>query len=348
MSRTLVKKRSLSLPVRNLGGEAGRYGTLAVLLGVFFLFAVTAPSFFSFGNLSNVLSQSSVLAIVAVGLCFVVASGGIDLSVAVSFDIGAMTAVLLLKSGAGWLPSMLIGLAAGALVGLLNSLLVVKAKIAPFLATLGTLFIGESMEKIVTKGGEPVYFPGMSEAFKWLGRGSLFVWESGDGTRIDFKFSIVIAAAVAAAAYFLLSRTVLGRYLHAIGAQKEAAALSGVPVKRYTAYAFVLCGLICSLAGMIGSSVLTSYVPMSGRYYLMDAIGAVFIGSMLHRKGYVNVPGTLVGVLFFGILANGLNLSGIHFYWQSVVRGGVIFAILALNSAIANRRLHAAKSNPVA
>lgn len=103
-------------------------------------------------------------------------------------------------------------------------------------------------------------------------------------------------------------------------------------------YAFVLNGVICALAGMVGSAVLTAYTPLSGRYYLMDAIGAVFIGSTLSKQGYANIPGTLIGVLFFRVVANGLNLTGINFYWQGVARGLLIFLILAFNSAISNKR----------
>ncbi|SDJ16123.1 ABC transporter permease [Paenibacillus naphthalenovorans] len=321
-----------------------RYSTLVALFAVIVTFSIISPSFLSFSNLSNILSQSAVLALVAVGLCFVIASGGIDLSIAVSFDIGAMVAVMLLKAGFGWLPAITIALAAGVLVGLFNSLLIVRVRLSPFLVTLGTLFIGESIEKIFTRGGEPVYFPGMSEVVKFLGRGSVFVFTGEDGGRIDIKFSIIIAIAAAIGAHFLLNRTVFGRHLYALGDQKEAAVLSGVPVNKYTVYAFVLSGVICSFAGIIGSSVLTSFVPLSGRYYLLDAIGAVFIGSALNRQGHANIPGTLIGVLFFGVVSNGLNLSGINFYWQSVARGVLIFLILSWDSLAKKRRISSSKS----
>lgn len=185
-----------------IGPDLTRYSTLFALLAVIVIFAIVSPAFLSMGNLSNILSQSAVLAIVAVGLTFVIASGGIDLSIAVSFDIGAMTAVLLMKSGMNWLPAVLIAIGAGVLVGFFNSLLIVKVKMTPFLVTLGTLFIGESIEKIMTRGGEPLYLPGAGEWFQFLGRGSLFVVGGDDGGRIDFKFSILVAIAVALAAHF--------------------------------------------------------------------------------------------------------------------------------------------------
>ncbi len=319
------------------GVDVTRYTTVIALIGVTILFSLISPSFFTATNIANIFSQSAILALVAIGLCFVVASGGIDLSVAVSFDLGAMTAIMALQAGMGWIPAILLGLLAGAIIGLFNGFFVVKLNITPFLVTLATLFIGESVQKIFTKGGEPIFLTGMDEMYKFLGRGSALLIYTADGGRIDFKFSIILAVVLAAVAYFILTRTIFGRQLFALGSQKEASYLSGVPVKRYTVYAFVLSGVICAFAGMVGSSVLAAYTPLSGRYYLMDAIGAVFIGSTLNRQGQANISGTLIGVLFFGVLANGLNLVGINFYWQSVARGLLIFLILGLNSYISQK-----------
>ncbi|WP_453996040.1 ABC transporter permease [Bacillus nitroreducens] len=338
MAKLVVKNSVHQSPVLRLGSNTLHYSTLIALLSVVFIFFFTVPSFLSMNNLANILSQSAVLALVAIGLCFIVTSGGIDLSIAVSFDLGAMVAVIALQSGLGWIPAILLGLTAGATVGLFNSFFVVKLKISAFLVTLGTLFIGESIEKIFTRGGEPIYLPGMDEAFQFLGRGSFLVFESSTGAVANFKFSILLALFIAVVAHFTLKRTVYGRKLYAIGSSQEAARLSGIPVGRYTIYAFVITGVICALAGIIGSSVLTAFTPLSGRYYLMDAIGAVFISSTLSRQARVNIPGTIIGVLFFGIVANGLNLMGISYYWQGVVRGILIFLILAGNSIITNKR----------
>jgi len=310
--------------------------TPIVLLIVFVIFSVLAPAFFKLNNLVTILSQISVLALVAVGLSFVVASGGIDLSIAASYGLGSMVSILLLKAGFNWIIAIIAALFTGFIIGSFNSFLILKAKITIFLATLGTLFIGESIERIVTTGGSPVYLPGMSEMFKFIGKGSLLVVQQSPTVRIDLKFSVLLAIIVAALAHILLSKTTFGRMLYALGAQKEAAELSGVPVKRYTFYAFIICSITCSLAGIVGSSALTAYIPLTGRYYLMDAIGAVFIGSTLNKKGFPNIPGTLIGVLFFGIISNGLNLVGINFYWQAVARGLLIFLILAADAYKSN------------
>ncbi|MEG1244639.1 MAG: ABC transporter permease [Oscillospiraceae bacterium] len=282
-------------------------------------------------NLVNILSQCSILAIVASGLCFIVAIGGIDLSLTFSYDLGALVSILLMSMGLPWYVAFASGILAGAMLGVLNGFLVTKAKIPIFIATLGTMYIGESVQKIVTQGGQPIYLPDMPEAFKFLGKGSLLVINTPDG-RIDFKFAILIAVIVAIIVHIILSKTTFGRKLFTIGAQPEAAVLCGVPTNRYIVIAFIICGAICAFGGMVNSSMLTSYLPSSGKYYLMDAIGAVFIGCTLNKRGFANISGTMVGVMFFGIISNGLNLLNIPFSWQSVARGLLILIILALDS----------------
>ncbi|MBS4206531.1 ABC transporter permease [Bacillus sp. FJAT-50079] len=315
-----------------------QYSTLFAFIGLVFVFSIITPSFVGWTNIANILSQSAILALVAIGLTFVIASGGIDLSVAAYYDVGALVSIISLQAGLGWIPALLLGIVAGALVGAFNGAFVVITKINPFLVTLGTLFIIESVEKIITTGGESIYLSRMDDLFKWLGQGSILLITTASGGRIDFKFSIILVIVIGVIAHMLLKKTIFGRRLFALGFQKEAAALSGVPVGRYTIYAFIVCAVICSFAGMIGASVLSSFTPGSGRYYLLDAIGAVFIGSTLHKRGSANILGTLIGVLIFITVSNGLNIAGVNYYWQNVARGILIFGILLLDSYLAKKR----------
>jgi ribose transport system permease protein len=321
-----------------------QYSTLFALFGLIIIFSVITPSFLGLNNISNILSHSAILALVAIGLTFVVASGGVDLSIAAYYDVGAIVSIISLQAGLGWAPALLLGLTAGALVGAFNGVFVVFTKVNPFLVTLGTLFIVESIEKIITTGGESIFLSQMDKVFKWLGNGSILLITNIDGGRIDFKFSIILVLFIGVLAHVLLKKSIFGRQLVALGSQKAAAALSGVPVGRYTIYAFIICALICSFAGMIGASVLTSFTPGSGRYYMLDAIGAVFIGSTLNKRGFANIPGTLVGVLIFIVVSNGLNLSGVNYYWQNVARGVMIFFILVLDSYLSKKRNRALKN----
>lgn len=316
---------------RSVGNFLTNYSTILLIAGIAIVFAVSAKGFLQPSNLVNILSQSSTLAIVAAGLCFIVAIGGIDLSLTFSYDLGAMVSIMLMAAGVPWFLSLLAGIGAGMLVGAINGTLVVKAKIAIFIATLGMMYIGESVQKIFTQGGQPVYLPNMAEPFKFLGKGNVLT-VIGQDFRLDFRFSIVVAILVVVFVYFLLQRTAFGRKLFSIGAQKEASSLSGVPVGRYTFYAFIICGAICAFGGMMNASTYTAFLPISGKYYLMDAIGAVFVGCTLNKRGYVNIGGTMLGVIFFGMISNGLNLLGIAFEWQSVARGALIFVIIAMDA----------------
>lgn len=303
------------------------HSTIFLLLLIFLFFAVTAPGFLSLKNIASVLNQSSVLLLVSIGMCFVVISGGTDLSVAATYGLGGMIAVLCIQSGMNHLLAFVIAIAAGGIFGLINSFLILKVHISVWLTTLGTLFIGESIERIVTRGGTPIYLSNVTGPFRDVGCGNIL--EGGD---ITIKFSLVFALVMTLLAHFVLKKTVFGRHLYAAGLQREASVLAGVSCWKCVTAAFVISGMCCAMGGIIGSSVLSSYIPVNGRYYLLDAIGTVFIGSTMHKRGFANIPGMLAGVLFFGFMTNGLNLIGIQFYWQSVVRGGMILLILALDA----------------
>lgn len=306
--------------------------TALLLLLIFLFFAVTAPNFLSIGNITSVISQMPILLLVSVGMCFVVISGGTDLSVAATYGIGGMVMVFSLQAGIPAGVSLILAIGAGGIWGLINSFLILKVGISVWLTTLGTLFIGESIERIITKGGTPIYLSNVEGLFYQIGCGTLLNVKQEGGANITIKYSIVLALIITAIAYFVLKKTVWGRHLYAAGLQRQAAVLAGVSAGKCVTWAFVISGMCCALGGVIGSSVLTSYIPLGGRYYLLDAIGTVFIGSTLHKRGYANIGGMLIGVLFFGFLNNGLNLFGMQFYWQYVVRGGIILLILAIDA----------------
>jgi len=319
------------------------YTTVIMLLIIFIFFSFSADGFLTLSNITTVLSQSSVLLLVSIGMCFVVISGGTDLSVAATYGLGGMVTVLCIQAGLPAPAAFLLAVLTGAIYGLINSFLILKVHITVWLTTLGTLFIGESIEKIVTKGGTPIYLSKVGGLFDYIGMGTLYSSQSESGV-VTIKFSIILAIIVALIADFLLRKTVFGRNLYAAGLQRGAAKLAGVPVDKCVALAFVISGMCCSLGGIIGTSVLSSYIPVNGRYYLLDAIGTVFIGSTMHNRGFANIPGMLAGVLFFGLLTNGLNLLGVHFYWQNVVRGLLILLILAMDAYRRNRALSVVKN----
>lgn len=215
------------------------------------------------------------------------------------------------------------GLGAGAAVGAFNAVLISGIGISPFLATLGTLFIGRSIQQLLTNGGNPVYLPpsGVPEAFRFLGRGAI----------AGIPVPLIIAAIIILGATMVLTRARFGRVALAIGIQASVVRYSGIAARAHVAVAFILAGLIAAVAGLILSATVTVYIPSSGSAFLLNAIGATFIGTTLSRLGRPNIPGTVLGVLLLGIVANGLLLTGLNFYWQQVGTGLLIFAVLALS-----------------
>ncbi|MCB1447847.1 MAG: ABC transporter permease, partial [Rhizobiaceae bacterium] len=253
---------------------------------------------------------------------------GIDLSVGTAIDFASFAFVSLVLAGQPVALAALGGLAGGALVGLFNAVLIAGIGISPFLATLGTLFVGRSVQQLLTNGGNPVYLPpaGVPEAFRFLGHGTL----------AGIPVPLAVTALVVAGAWLVLSRSRFGRVALATGIQASVVRYSGLRLPRITAATYILVSTIAAVVGLILTSTVTVYIPSSGNAFLLNAIGATFIGTTYDRHGRPNVPGTVLGVLLLGIVANGLLLSGLNFYWQQVGTGLLIFSVLAIG--FANRK----------
>ena len=319
--------------IRRRGPDLVRAVTPAALILLFVVFAAASPTFRTPGNLLHILVNNFTLpAIVALGMTLVVSAGGIDLSVGVSADIAAMVSVTLMSRGAAALAlSLVAGLGGALVVGVLDALLVTAFGISPFLATLGVLFIGESVQQLATNGGTPIY---LVSNFPAAGLDFL-----AHGTILGLPLPLWIVAAAVVLVQALLTRTPFGRHLRAIGAEPRVARYSGVPVRRATWLVYILSALLCGVAGLLLSATVKSYVPLSGNAFLLDAIGAVFVGTTISREAKPNVPGTLLGVFLFGMLRNGLLLIGWNFYWQQVAVGLLVFCVLG--ASFASRGLQA-------
>lgn len=294
------------------------------LVAVLAVFSVATPAFLTLANLQSILVNNfTLVAIVAIAMTFAVTVGGIDLSVGTAIDFASFAFVSLVLAGQPVAVAALAGLGAGAAVGAFNAVLISGIGISPFLATLGTLFIGRSIQQLLTNGGNPVYLPpsGVPEAFRFLGRGAI----------AGIPVPLIIAAFIIVGATVILTRARFGRVALAIGIQPSVVRYSGIAARAHVAVAFILAGLIAAVAGLILSATVTVYIPSSGNAFLLNAIGATFIGTTLSRLGRPNLPGTVLGVLLLSIVANGLLLTGLNFYWQQVGTGLLIFAVLALS-----------------
>lgn len=307
-------------------GLIQRLALVLATLAVFILFSLLSPVFLAPSNLISIFTNNFTLqAIVAIAMTIAVTSGGIDLSVGTAVDFASFAFVSLVLAGYPVPLALVAGLGGGVVVGLFNAVLIAGIGISPFLATLGTLFIGRSVQQLLTNGGNPVYLPqaGIPEAFQFLGHGAV----------LGVPFSLVVIAALIIAVSIILTRSRFGRGLLAIGIQPSVSRYSGLTVKAHVAAAYVLAALIAGIAGLLLTATVSVYIPNSGNAFLLNAIGATFIGTTLSPLGRPNIPGTALGVLLLGIVANGLLLSGLNFYWQQVGTGLLIFAVLALSFA---------------
>ena len=280
------------------------------LLGFAALFSFLSPHFWSLGNLRSIAEQSSINLIAAVGMTFVVASAGIDLSSGAVVALSGVVMALSLREGWGVGVTIGLGLGTGALIGLANALLVVRARITPFMATLTTMNLIAGATLILTQG-IPIY--GFSARFAWLGRGSV---------------AGVPVSAAAAAAFTVIGalalRTRLGVYALALGGNEEALRRSGVPADLYKGALYVFSGICASAASVIMTAKLNSAEPLAGTMMEMNAIATVVLGGTRLQGGFASIAGTLLAGLLLGVIRNGLVLIGVSSYYQQFVTGAIL------------------------
>lgn len=302
-----------------------QFGTLAGLLGLSALLWILTPHFLTISNLLNVMEQTSINAIIALGMTFVILSGGIDLSVG---SLVAISGVLLGSALHAGLPlpiALIVGLSAGAACGLANGTLIAFGRLPPFIATLGMMSVARGAALVFTEG-RPI--SGFEPAFRMLATARIGI----------IPLPIVLTAVLYAAAHFVLARTRFGRYVYAIGGNEEATRLSGVAVRFHKTMVYGVSGAMSALAAGVLTARLNSAQPIAGIMYELDAIAATVIGGTSLLGGEGTVAGTLVGALIMGILRNGLNLLGTSSFIQQVVIGIVIIGAVLIDAALKVRR----------
>jgi ribose transport system permease protein len=302
-----------------------RAGTLVglVLLGA--LLSALTPFFLTRSNLMNVMEQTAINAVIAVGMTFVILSAGIDLSVG---SIAALSGVVLanrLQAGWGLALSLGAGVATGALCGLLSGLLITRGKLPPFIATLGMMSMARGAALLFTDG-RPI--SGFDESLRWLSTGRI----------AGIPVPVLLTMVLYGLAVVLLNRTRFGRYVYAIGGNEEATRLSGVAVGFHKTLVYVLCGVTAALGSILLTARLNSAQPIAGMMYELDAIAAVVIGGTSLTGGVGTLGGTLIGALTMGVLRNGLNLLGISSFLQQIVIGFVIIVAVLTDSLVKAKR----------
>lgn len=300
-----------------------KYGIAFAVVAEIIMFAILSPYFFSSENFLNVSLQISITAIIAVGMTLVILTAGIDLSVGALVAFTGVIATSILKldlpfpavMALALLGGMSIGLVSGALAGVFTT----KFNITPFIVTLALMTIWRGASYIVTDG-RPVW--GLPDQFAFLGSGRF----------LEIPIPTIIMIVIYIVAYILLTRTPFGRYIYAVGGNKEAARLSGINTNAVLLKVYMICGALSSLSGILLASRMNSGQPNAGLMYELDVIAAVVVGGTSLFGGRGSVIGTFLGAMLIGILRNGLNLLNVNSYVQQVVVGVVILLAVLIDN----------------
>lgn len=295
-----------------------KYGVLIGFLFISVVISIITPKFLTYTNILNIAKQSSIIGVMAIGTTFVIIGGDFDISVGSTLALVAAM-VLGLQRYIPWYIGIIFALLAGVFIGIVNGILTAKVKIVGIIVTLGTMTIVRGLTYLYT-GGYPIL--GSLESFKFIGSGYIGF----------LPFPIIIWIIMVIFWQFILSKTKLGRYSMALGGNKEAARLSGVPVDFYKIITFAIGGLMAAMSGIIYASRLNSATPLAGQGYELDAIASTVIGGTSVSGGEGSVVGGLVGVLLLAVINNVFNLLGVHVYIQYIIKGIIILTVVGFDS----------------
>jgi len=309
-------KNNLQVQFRNFR----QYGIFFAFIIICLALALSTPQFFTVSNLLNIGTQVSINALLAFGVTFVIISGGIDLS------LGSMVAVTGVVAATFAHPDtysvavpIFIGLVAGLALGAFNGVVITKSKVPPFIVTLGTMTIGRGLALILSKG-RPI--SNLSDSFNFIGGGNLF--------GIPFPIVVLILAFIVCSV--ILNKTILGRYIYAVGGNEQAARASGIRVNNVKMWVYTICGLLSAMGGILLTSRITTGQPNAGAGFELDAIAAAIIGGTSTSGGTGTMSGTLIGALLIGVISNSLDLLNVTSYYQQVVMGAIIIGAVVLDS----------------
>ncbi|EKT7904681.1 ribose ABC transporter permease [Klebsiella oxytoca] len=299
--------------------------SLIALLVLIAIVSTMSPNFFTVNNLFNILQQTSVNAIMAVGMTLVILTSGIDLSVGSLLALtGAVAASIVgIEVNALMAVAVAAALALGAAIGAVTGVIVAKGRVQAFIATLVMMLLLRGVTMVYTNGS-PVNtgFTDNADLFGWF----------GIGRPLGIPTPVWIMAIVFLAAWYMLHHTRLGRYIYALGGNEAATRLSGISVNKVKIIVYSLCGMLASLAGIIEVARLSSAQPTAGTGYELDAIAAVVLGGTSLAGGKGRIVGTLIGALILGFLNNGLNLLGVSSYYQMIVKAVVILLAVLVDN----------------
>lgn len=297
-----------------------QYGIFIVFSIICLIISFISPQFLTVSNWTIIITQVSINALLAFGVTFVIITGGIDLSLGSIVAVAGVSAAMLAHPDSyPVLVPVFAGLFSGLLIGAFNGFIITKSKIAPFIVTLGTMTIGRGLALILSNG-RPV--SNLSDSFVFIGSGKI----------MGIPLLIIILICMFIICSVILNKTVLGRYIYAVGGNEQAARASGINVTQVKMAVYSISGLLAGLAGILLTSRITTGQPNAGAGFELDAIAAVVIGGTSTTGGKGSIAGTLIGVLLIGVINNSLDLLNVTSYYQQVVMGIIIIGAVVLDS----------------
>jgi len=311
----------------SMGDFLAKYAIIAVLIVLIAFFSITSDTFFTQANIFNILRQVAMVGIVSVGMTMVLLTGGIDLSVGSIIGVSCVCTATLLLSGMNVVLVILISLIFCASLGLLNGFFINQLQIPPLITTLGMLTALRGVAYLIT-GGMPVF--GFDSAILFLGKGEVF-------GIIPVPFIIMVSVFICG--WLFLDKTRYGRYIYGVGGNEEATRLSGISVKNIKYIVYAISGFLSGLAGIVLLARINSGTPKAGDGYEMDVITAVVLGGVSISGGEGKIGFVVVGVLFMGILTNGMIMMNVQEYVQWVIKGFALIAAVSFDRVVQNRKV---------
>lgn len=307
---------------------------LVILLGLFVLFiffSIVSPNFLTISNISGILLATMINGLLACGATYIIITGGIDLSIGTNMTLtSVLTGMLIVQAGVPLVIGIIMGILIGMTIGAVNGVMVTKMNLPPFIATLGMQMVTKGVSIVLTDG-TPIYFTDYPQ-FQKLAGGSVIQDALGSIgiENVNIPNGVIIMLIVAVIMGYVLSKTKLGRYIYAIGSNREATRLSGVKVWKWELSAYMIGGTMSGIAAILMSSRLNSANPSLGSGYEMDAVAACVIGGASLAGGEGSISGTIIGAFIISVLTNGLRILSVPTEWQTVLTGLIIiFAVYA-------------------
>lgn len=310
----------------NLTKFMAEYAIIVIFIIMFVCMSIFVPGFLKTSNITNILRQVSISGICAVGMTFVVLTGGIDLSVGAIIGVSGVLTAIMMLNGVNPILASILALLLGTIIGWVTGSFISHLQIPPMIATLGTMTSLRGVAYLIT-GGTPVF--GFSETYALIGQGYIGI----------IPIPVIILFITFAMGIFLLSRSRLGRYIYGVGGNEEVARLSGIQIHKIKAIAYAVSGFCSALAGLVMLGRVNSGQPKAGETYEMDVITAVVLGGVSLNGGIGRLSHVVFGVLIIGILTNGMTMMALDDYWQRVVKGIVLLFAVGFDRYIQKKQI---------